>query len=54
MLRQGELEAELFDAPQHGSGKPADRLAPAEWFFDALPLLLAHRIAGMPRLVDGG
>ena len=26
--RQGELEAELLDAPKHGPRKPADRLAP--------------------------
>src|ERR1700716_52460 len=46
--RQGELEAELLDAPKHGPRKPADRLAPAERLLDALSLPLAHRIAGMP------
>src|SRR5882757_7457068 len=47
--RQGELEAELCDAAEHGSRKPADRLAPTERLFNTLPLLLAYRIAGMPR-----
>src|SRR5215510_2127939 len=53
--RQGELEAELSDATEHGSRKPTDRLAPTERLFDPLPLLLAHRVAGMPRgaAVDG-
>ena len=45
--RQGELEAELLDAPKHGPRKSADRLAPAERLLDALSLPLAHRIAGM-------
>src|SRR6202795_3761112 len=55
-LRQGELEAEFSDSPEHGPRKPADRLAPAEWLLDALSLLLAHGIAGMSRgaRVDGG
>src|SRR5262245_32459840 len=53
--RQGELEAERSDATEHGSRKPTDRLAPTERLFDPLPLLLAHRVAGMPRgaAVDG-
>ena len=53
---QGELEAELFDTSQHGPGKAANRLAPAEWLLDALPLPLAHCVAGMPRgaAVDRG
>src|SRR5580704_12567710 len=54
--RQGELEAEFSDPPEHGPRKPADRLAPAERLLDALSLLLAHAIAGMSRgaRVDGG
>jgi hypothetical protein len=54
--RQGELEAEFLDPPEHGPRKPADRLAPAEWLLDALSLLLAHGIAGMScgARVDGG
>src|ERR1700681_5114142 len=54
--RQGELEAEFSDPPEHGPRKPADRLAPAEWLLDALSLLLAHGIAGMSRgaRVNGG
>ena len=53
---EGEVETELLDAPQHGPCEPADGLAPAERLLDALSLLLAHRIAGMPRGagVDGG
>src|ERR1700732_1414621 len=54
--RQGELEAEFFDPPEHGPRKPANRLGPAEWLLDALSLLLAHGIARMSRgaRVDGG
>jgi hypothetical protein len=46
--RQGELQAELLDAPKHGSRKFADRLAPAERLLDALSPL-AHRIARQAR-----
>ena len=47
--RQGELEAKACRPAQHRSGKAADGLAPAERFLDALALLLAHRIARVPR-----
>src|SRR4051794_30176861 len=52
---KGEFETELLDAPQHGPCQPADGLAPTEGLLDAFSLLLAHRIAGVPRgpRVDG-
>ena len=46
---QREFEAEPGDASDHGARQAADHFAPAERFFGALSLRLAHRIAGMPR-----
>jgi transposase len=53
---QSELETELADASQHWPAEPADGLTPSERLLDALSLLLAHRVAGMPggASVDGG
>src|SRR4029079_15500665 len=47
--RQRELESQTLGSTQHGSGESADGLGPAERLLDQLALLLADRVAGMPR-----
>src|SRR5262245_40880307 len=53
--REGELEGQASRTAQLRSAAPADALAPAEWFFGSLALLMADGIArvscGAP--VDG-
>src|SRR5947208_2702101 len=46
---QSELESQACDSAQHGPGKPADSLGPAEPLLGTLALLLADRITRVAR-----